>query len=163
MSKSTYIPLANITLQSSSQLVQFTNIPQFYNDLNFLIFANGSQNLSGRFRLNNLSGTSDYTSRGMGANTSGTTMATPINGNFGKLSEQSLAGTSQTLQINANIMGYSRAGIRKTIFSRANQEASATEFFANLLNQTAAVNSIQIFPSVGSWSAGSTFLLFGIE
>jgi len=157
----TYTPLANLTLGSAASSVTFGSIPATYKDLICVVVATGSVTLSGRVRLNGDS-TANYAYQRLTGTGSVATALSESSQNLGVLSILARASTTSALQMNINIIDYSATDKRKTIISRADEAAGATEAFSNSWGNTAAVTSVQIFTNTGNWAAGSTFALYGV-
>jgi hypothetical protein len=59
-------------------------------------------------------------------------------------------------------MDYSATDKHKTVLVRSNAASTGVEAIAQRWASTAAITSILVFPSTGSWAAGGTFSLYGI-
>ena len=157
----TYTPLANLTLGSASSSVTFSSIPATYTDLICIVVAKGSTTLEARVRFNADAGSNYFYLRRSGSGSTGSS-ATAASQTSGFLSAIAQATTTDALQMNINIMGYSATNTHTTIVSRADNAANGTEAFVNRWANTAAVTSVQILTSTGNWAAGSTFALYGV-
>jgi hypothetical protein len=157
----TYTPLANITLGSAAAIVTFGSIPATYRDLICIVTAKGSVSLQSRITLNSDTG-SNYNYQRMSGNGSFAGAVSAVNQTRGFLSAQSGPTSFDITQISINIMDYSATDKHKTIISRADAAALATEAFVNRWASTAAVTSVQIRTSTGNWAAESTFALYGV-
>ena len=157
----TYTPLATVTLASVSAAVTFSSIPANYRDLICTVVAPGSTTLQGRIRLNGDTG-ANYSYVRMSGSGSARTSVAAVSQTLGFLSGIAVATTANALQLSIEVMDYSATDKHKTILSRADQSTSGTEAFANRWANTAAVTSVRILTSTGSWAIGSTFSLYGI-
>lgn len=158
----TYTPLANVTLGASTGTVSFNSIPNTYRDLVCVVVALGSVNgFRGRFRFNN-SSTATYDYQYMAGNGTTGNAATANNQTVGWLSNNANGTTVSPLQFTINIMDYSVTDKHKTLLSRADSTTSSTEALVCRWANTAAVTSFQLLPQSGTWSAGSTFALYGV-
>ena len=160
MPSATYIPMANITLGSSAASVTFSSISQAYRDLVLVINATTSNNGNPRIRFNSDTG-SNYsqirmTGNGSAASSaSSTTYAGILTGDF------AYAGSSSNYIV--SVMDYSATDKHKTVLSRGNIAAAATEAIAGRWANTAAVTTITLDEfSGGTFSSGSTFALYGV-
>jgi hypothetical protein len=160
---STYEPIASYTLTSTSTGVTFSSIPQTYTDLVLVLNIKGSANSISCIRLNsNTSSIYSYTS--MSGNGSSAFSGRTPNNNF-MFIQDFASYTSTDFSYNAivNFMNYSNTTIFKSILSRANVASAGTEAFVNLWRNTAAINTILVFPNSGNFSIGSTLSLYGIK
>jgi hypothetical protein len=62
-----------------------------------------------------------------------------------------------------DFMNYSNTTTYKTVLSRAGNAGQATMANVNLWRSTAAINRVDIAPDTGTFSAGSTFTLYGVK
>jgi hypothetical protein len=158
----TYIPLANITLGTAASSVTFSSIPATYRDLVCVVVAQGSTTLDGRIRLNSDTGSKYQFVRMSGSGSAATSATSDAMETSGRLSAIAQATTTSALQMNINIMDYSATDKQKIIISQANNSANGTEAFANRVDITAAITTVQVLTSTGNWAIGSTFVLYGI-
>lgn len=156
MPTATYIPLQTITLGATASTVTFGSIPNTYKDLVLVVNGTstaGTNNMSSRF--NSDSG-SNYSSVFMGADTgtfSGTGSGTAIdNGAF----------TSNRTQTIVQLMDYSATDKHKTTLTRNNVPAQFVIAYAGRWANTSAVTTWTLLNSGASFSAGTTFSLYGI-
>ena len=158
----TYTPLQTITLGSTASSVTFASIPQTYRDLVLVLTALGSATLEGRVRLNSDSG-SHYHSVRMSGNGSSPTSASLGSQTSGSISTVATATTGGALQTELQVMDYSATNKHKTMLSRSGQSAVATEAVVLRWASTAAVTTVEILTSEGSFEIGATFSIYGIE
>jgi hypothetical protein len=156
----TYTPLANLTLGSAASSVTFSSIPATYSDLICVVLATGSTTLQGRIRLNSDTGL-NYEYVRMSSDGSGRSSVTASD-TSGFLSAIATARTTDSLQMNINIMNYALTNKNTTMIIRAGNAAVGTDALATTWRNTAAVTTIQILTSTGNWAVGSTFSLYGI-
>ena len=162
MPTATYTPLANVTLAATSTSITFGSIPATYRDL-VIVFqglAFGG-NYATRLRLNGDTG-SNYSFQRMSGNGSTAAASTGTSGTFLTLSVQADARETDRVQHYINLMDYSATDKHKTIISRADNSAQGTEAFAGRWANTAAITSVQIYPSANSFAIGTTVALYGI-
>ena len=161
---STYVPIQAITLGSTASSVAFSNIPQNFTDL--VLVCNGalsSGNQSIYMRINGDSA-SNYSYTRLTGN--GTTAASSRVANTTQAfiaAQFGMTATYETIII-SNIQSYSNTTTNKTIISRASTASLGTEATVNLWrsSSTAAITSLSVFPSSGTFASDCTFTLYGI-
>jgi hypothetical protein len=156
---STYTPIATTTLGSSTSSYTFSSIPSTYTDLVLIANLLPESSARVRFRVDGDTGSNySYTVlTGDGSTaTSGRFSSTYIDLFWANLP----SGWSNYI---FNFQNYSNTTTFKTILTRGN--SPAVETFANvgLWRSTSAIDSIEIFSSVGTFATGSTFTLYGIK
>jgi hypothetical protein len=164
MAATTYAPLANVTLASSTATVIFGSLPQNYRDLVLVIFglpAAGSG--SPLIRFNNDSG-ANYGYQAMGGNGSGfnsTGLATGDN-KVNVVYNTGFNTVGRACQITLNIMDYSTRDKHKAALVRSDQAAAGTDLFINRWTNIDPITSISMTLGADNWAAGSTFALYGV-
>jgi hypothetical protein len=152
----TYIALANITLGSSASSVSFSSIPATYRDVVLVADYAGSANAGTPLSIN-----------GSTANLSRVLIyAVPSEANTTTASDVNLGGIylgNRTLSI-CQFMDYSATDKHKTILLKAGTTPNTSEVVATAGRwaSTSAITTIGLAPSAGTFSAGSTFALYGI-
>jgi hypothetical protein len=160
MGTTTYTPLANITLGSSAASVTFSSISQAYRDLVLVVKPIASTGTNMLIRFNSDSG-SNYYRLGMYGDGSST-------GSFSETNTEVRSGaysypdTTANFQDILNIMDYSATDKHKTTLSRLGIASAGVETYATRWANTAAITSIAFTLSSGTYSAGSSFALYGI-
>lgn len=154
-----YTALATLTLSSAAATVTFGSIPAGYRDLQLIINASNTTTDSGTVtRVNGDSG-SNYTNvfmRGTGSSAlSGSGTAT----NIGGVDNYVTAGAMGTYEF----FDYSATDKHKTVLVRGGIAVDDTKAYAVRWANTAAITSIVLTPSGGSFAIGSTFDLFGVK
>lgn len=154
MPTSTYTPLANLTLTGSAATVTFSSIDQSYKDLVLVVQVN-AQNYTVSY-INNDSSNSYFAVHlvGTGSTATSATVTEPFINTGGGLSNQHIWSIY-------NFMDYSATDKHKTILAKFNRATSiglTTYRWAN----TAAITSIKVDAYIGSFSAGATFMLYGV-
>ena len=83
------------------------------------------------------------------------------------LFDQQLGSSTYYNATICDIADYSSTVKNKTIAAQSGVQPNTTNFFlffqSGLWRDTSAVNQISLFPVSGSFSAGSTFALYGIQ
>jgi hypothetical protein len=166
MATPTYIPLATVTLATSSSAVYFTSISQDYSDLVLVwdkVFSGDSNQVNTLLYFNGDS--SNYSTVFMYGDGSSAASGASAQQRLAFGSIYTTADTDST-QGTAQIIGYSATDKHKTTLFRANvigQNAVGAQAIASRWASTAAVTSLSISSSVDSFAAGATFKLFGIH
>lgn len=155
MPTNTYTALATLTLTSTDSEISFASIPATYRDLVLICSATAS---SGQDIVIKLNGDASNYSRvyayGSGSG-SGASGADSSNG-WGVVRT---SASNTVLQI----MDYSATDKHKTVLSRLNGASDyGTAMIAGRWASTAAVNAVSASVASGTFSAGSTFSLYGI-
>jgi hypothetical protein len=158
----TYEPIATTTLSTTSSLVTFSSISGSYTDLVLITSAKlTSGTTDATIRFNNDTG-SNYSCTilsGTGsAASSGRVTSDPwlYIDSYGALSTGSF-----NIAI-TNIMNYSNTTTYKSYLTRANNASLGTDAIVGTWRNTSAINRIDIFPQASTFTAGSTFTLYGI-
>jgi hypothetical protein len=160
--------LATLTLGSAQSTVTFSSIPATYRDLRLVIVADmtsGAEQM--RMRLNSDSTYSNYSGVGM-AGTGSSALSATWSGSAGygegsRIQYQAFQQASTSaVQTEINILDYSATDKHKTTLVRASKPAGGVDAIASRWASTSAVTSILLDMFSGSFTAGSTFSLYGI-
>ena len=154
---STYTPIATTTLGSAATSYTFSSIPGTYTDLVLVISNTATSSAVNPYIQYN--------------GDTGSMSATRVYGygtGYGSARDASafLIGDSTTTQNTfiVNIMNYSNTSSYKTAISRGSITDSSVTISVGVWRSTAAINSVKINQGGGvSFSAGSTFTLYGIK
>ena len=162
---STYTPIATTTLGSSAASYTFSSIPSSYTDLILVaqtIVTSGSSFSDVFLRFNGDTGSNYSNTYLLGLSPSSSVSGRAANvtvADCGYLSANSGNPNTRIIQI----MNYSNTTTNKTIISRgASVNSGQTIAYANLWRNTAAINSVLIYPQSGNYAAGTTLTLYGI-
>jgi hypothetical protein len=162
MPKKTYVQLNSITLAAASASVEFNNIPQNYRDLVLIINASTDAARFPRVVLNGDSGTTNYLRITMDGN--GTTAQSATGTvSFITISGNTNSDTSFAYQSITNFLDYSATDKHKTSLTRVGSVNSSVSAIASRWINTAAISRLQAILDAGTYSAGSTFAIYGIE
>jgi hypothetical protein len=167
MPSSTYTPLANITLSTTTAGVTFSSISQAYRDLR-LVFMGTTTSLANVLFQFNGDGTSTYSKIEMCARSASSTPLSQTNTtgsghiNWGNATSSSILSSGTV-----DIMDYSATDKHKPYLARsASQEGdgtySGTGFIAGRWANTSAITTLYVLPGAGSFAAGTTLTLYGI-
>jgi hypothetical protein len=163
---SAYKLISSVTLSTTTASLSFTSIPATYTDL-LLVW-------SGRTGKSATSDNAEISFNGSTANFSGRYLegsgsSTGQSGNFARFVGVDNAASSSASTFSNNmvyITNYAGSGI-KAFSADSVQENNATSaqitLNAGVWSDTAAITSIAITPSVGSFSIHSTAYLYGIS
>jgi len=158
MPEPTYTALATVTLGSSASSVTFSSIPATYRDLVVVISpttsVDGTEVL---MRVNGDTGSNYAFVYALGTGST-TFSAAGTAASFGLL----LGRTSRVTNVLVNLMDYSATDKHKTILQRDNDSGWTTVMRAGRWANTAAINTIVVSTSSGTFNSGSTFNLYGI-
>lgn len=149
----TYTPLANITLLSTTSSITFSSISQDYGDLVLVVYqtvvasTNEMQIYINSDTANNYSRVY-FEGNGTAASTSSSSI---VVGPY---------GTSVATTI-CNFIDYKATNKHKTVIARADNSGSAKVTAARWASNS-AITSITCSMPVNSWSAGTSFALYGI-
>lgn len=155
---STYTPIATQTLGSAAASVTFSSIPSTYTDLICVISGSFTSAQGVYVRFNNDSG-SNYSSTyllGNGSAASSNRSTSDVWTPLGYL------GTDQSNTI-FSVMNYANTTTNKTGIGRGNTAGALTFATVGLWRSTAAINRLDIQPTSGNITSGSTFTLYGIK
>ena len=157
----TYTPIQTQTLGSSASSVTFNSIPQTYTDL-ILVTQTKQVSASTYSGINfNADTGSNYSTTGLyGTGSSAISDKAPNRTAIYPFLDFS-ESTSDFLISTTHIMNYANTTTYKTVLMRANNASQGTEAAVGLWRNTSAITSVQ-FVSTGTFTAGSTFTLYGI-
>jgi hypothetical protein len=150
----TYTPLANVTLGATAATVTFGSIPATMRDLVVIVNGTTSSNVFTGLRFNSDSGSNYTFVRMFTGPTSNTDTRT-----YGLLTS---GNPTLTLNAIAQIMDYSATDKHKTVLVRSNIPADTVAAHAVRWANTAAITTVGVAAISGTWSAGTTFALYGI-
>jgi hypothetical protein len=163
----TYDPIATQTLGSTAASVTFSSIPGTYTDLMLVIVPASSAQKDIDVRFNGDTNT-NYSGTILTGNGSTATSIRFTNNTSGYITYY--GATTTTLGNSVfivNFMNYSNTTTYKTLLARSNNASTGVDLTVNMWRNTAAITSIQIGPNLqqgtNTWSAGSTFTLYGIK
>ena len=165
-SGSTYTPIATTTLGTASASVTFNSIFSAYTDLVLVMnWATTSGSAGAAMRVGNGSPDSgnNYSQTYMEAFLSGAISGRETNTSTFYISEND-GGTNDMTII--HLMNYANTNTYKTFLMRGNHEYTST-FWETILDvglwrSTAAINTVNFWTTTSSFTAGSTFTLYGI-
>lgn len=159
MAVSAYEVISTQTLGSAAASVTFSSIPQMYTDLVLVLRGTSTVDDTVMMQFNSDTG-SNYSWTQLGAD--------PGSGVFSSRASSVASiriGYQNTAQSNhiAQIMNYSNATTHKTNLSRSNKSADDVRAIVGLWRNTAAITSVTVIQTGGSFSTGFTFSLYGIK
>jgi hypothetical protein len=153
----TYEKIATTTASGGSTSVTLSSIPATYTDLVLVMAGSNSANSDLRMRFNGDTG-SNYSATvlfGDGSSAS----------SFRESNQTSFYGAFGSAQSNniINIQNYANTTTYKTALTRANMPGVYVFEIAQLWRSTAAINSVTLFVTSGSYNSDVTFTLYGIK
>jgi len=162
---STYTPIATTTLGSAAASYTFSSIPGTYTDLVLIGLTNNSVgNNQVYIRVGNAtvdSGSNYSYTELYGDGTSAVSSRSSSQTNL-LIGLTDATTTSPNSNFIANIQNYSNTTTYKTVISRSNAPARASEAIVGLWRSTSAINIITLSAGSSTIIAGSTFTLYGI-
>lgn len=166
------VPIASNQPSSGTGVVTFSNIPQIYQDLRMVAYVRDTQTgtdaSTSYYYLNNNTGSSNYSytnlyGNGTSAISDRATNAPYWNNNAAIPRAGTTTGTFGVIAL--DIFNYTNVTTFKTGLSRSACDlngSGATYLTAMLWRQTAAINTISFYPTIG-FADGTTVTLYGIR
>lgn len=161
MATNTYVVLDTKTLVSAVSSVTFSPIPQGYTDL--ILVASGTAtagNVNANLRFNGDS-SALYSDTYMSGTGSAAQSSRHSNQTFMYLQGYGWWDQSQGNDI-VHIMNYSNTTTFKTVLSRANFSNNGVSATVGLYRSTNAITSIEFRADSSTFTAGSTFTIYGV-
>jgi hypothetical protein len=162
MGTPTYTPLANITLGSSASSVTFGSIPSSYRDLVVVVSANATANSTQLFARYNSDSSSSYPAQRMSGNGASTSAIFSTSPTYVPFTTIPRINTTGRYMGRLQVMDYSATDKHKTSLVRSDESEDGTEAWVSRWPSTSAINSILLYAPSNSFTAGSTFALYGI-
>lgn len=156
MATPTYTLIDSEVLASAASSVTFDNIPQDYRDLILVHSGLASANTTILGQFNSDTGSNYSTIRMRGDGSSATSFITT-----GTSFQAGFVGTALNL-VQLQIMDYSATDKHKTVLQRSDRADLYTNAVANRWASTSAITAITLDGQGKTFSAGSTFYLYGI-
>ena len=159
----TYTPLATLTLSASAASVTFSSISQAYRDLVLVVQLKSSAVANVYVRPNSDATTANYSQVYMGGSGTAAYSASATSNPGFMLTGLSNPDATNLWNAKLDLMDYSATDKHKTALVRADDASEGTLAQASRWASTAAVTSLVITTNTATtWSAGSTFSLYGI-
>ena len=157
----TYTPIASITLGANAPSVTFSSIPSTYTDLVMTVATISSTTNYPYVVLNGDTGT-NYSKTWLTGTGSAASSGRDTSTAISYITANAASTTSSGFISIVHFMNYSNSTTNKTFLSRSNNAGSGVDLQVNLWRNTSAITSVQILANTGTFSAGSTFNLYGI-
>jgi hypothetical protein len=165
----TYTPIASVTLNSTTSSYTFTNIPQNYTDLivvGQVLSTQAAATDVGQMQFNGDTST-NYSAtyvRGPGG-TVAATSSRSSNVGYIYCGEWPAASTTTTTYslFKINISNYANTSVYKSVLLESGSPSNYMDMGGGLWRSLSAINSIKIFPTSGSFAAGTTLSIYGIQ
>lgn len=156
----TYDKIATNTLGSATSTVTFSSIAGTYTDLVLIMNSNSnSGTIDSVMRYNGDTGTNYSWTELQGDGTSATSARFSTQ-NYIYTMNQYTSSISTSI---ISIQNYSNTTTNKTALIRNNNAAAYVNAAVGLWRSTAAITSVTLLSTAGSYAAGSTFTLYGIK
>lgn len=163
MPTTTYTPLANLTLSSSAASVTFSSISQVFRDLVLVMQLKSSSGAACFVRPNNDATSANYSLIYMYGNGGGAASGSSASDPGFALTYGSNPDSTNLWNARLDIMDYSATDKHKMALIRVDEVTESTLAQASRWASTSAITSLVVVPNSGpTWSAGSTFALYGI-
>ena len=161
---STYTPIASQTLTSTAATVTFNSIPQNFTDLRIVVLAGASASGNAFSMTFNGDTGSNYSQTELYGNGSSALSARRANQSNLVISG-SRVGVVTAIQnmFTIDIQSYSNSTIFKSILNRQNDASNFTMAVVGLYRSTSAITSLTLTADITTFTAGSTFNLYGIQ
>ena len=156
----TYDKIATTTLGSATSTVTFSSISGSYTDLVVIFDGNLSAAGTCSLRNNNDSG-NNYSQINMVGTGSSVVVQKTGNHNSHRIYDVFASSNARNTQI-FNINNYSNTTTYKTTLLRGSDSSGEVGATISLWRSTAAINRLDFVNGAGTWSAGSTFTIYGI-
>lgn len=157
---STYSPIATTTLSSAASTITFSSIPNTYTDLRLTIVATSSAS-NIYINFNSDTGSNYSVTRIDGDGSAASSVAQS------NLSEARLYGLNSSTPTFYTMDIFSYAGsTNKTFLAESNGDLNGSGFvrrYVELWRNTAAINTILLTASGGTFSTNTTATLYGIK
>lgn len=153
----TFTPLQTVTLAGGETSVTFASIPAIYRDLIIQGTTKAGAEIALLTGFNGDTTSANYYSHYMLGN--GSTASVTSSSGSRLISSTSTSFSTFQLQI----QDYSATDKDKVYLSRADVSSAFTYALIGRWDNTAAINSVAIFTAGNSFSANTTFSIFGIE
>lgn len=167
MPTATYTALANLTLSTAAQTVNFTSINGKYKDLCLVTVLTSSISNPSYIRINNDSTANAYKTVTLAANGTGLTSTANPATSLMYLDSGGYTSSIPTLNI-THFLDASSTDKFKLVLSKNNKGSAistgqSSALICGIWSNTAAISSISITHSnTPGFSAGSTFALYGV-
>ncbi len=156
----TYDKIAAYTVPSAASSYTFSSIPSTYTDLVLIMSATSNSGTIDSFiRFNGDTG-SNYSWTELSGNGSAAASSRFSSQTYIYAFNQYTASASPII---INVQNYANITTNKTALIRGNNAGNYLTAAVGLWRSTAAINSLGIISSAGSFAAGSTFTLYGIK
>jgi hypothetical protein len=154
-------PIAWQSLSSTASSVTFSSIPGTYRDLYLVINASTTALAHIRFTANGDTATNYHGVNMYGDGSTAGSYATASQ-TAGYVTTTAHANTGAPTMATMNILDYSATDKHKTFMHRTSKAALGADANVWRWASTAAITTLNFYPSAGSFEAGSTFALYGI-
>jgi len=168
MTTNTMVAIQTVTLGSSQSSITFGTggtIPQTYTDLMIVCSPTNNQSINTADLTLNFNGDTTsglYSRTVLMANGSSAISSRTSGNNIMYLTFYAAPSSGNPSTWIVNVQNYANATTYKTVLARGNNAASGIDATVGLWRNINAITSILVSNTVGTFSAGSTFTLYGI-
>lgn len=158
----TYEAIFTETLASAQASVTFSSISGAYTDL-VIAIASASTGTGSEFQMRFNSDTgSNYSRTSLGGNGTSALSSRASNATKIQIESSTGMGTGQATTL-INVMNYANTSTYKTALLRASDAGKYAYAVVGLWRSTSAITSIDIINEISTFTAGSTFSLYGVK
>jgi hypothetical protein len=157
--------LANLTLTGTQSSISFSGFAATYRDLYIVASANTpgvNAFYSVRFNSDTGANYSIETLYGAGSTGAGGFLGFTQTSLVAGGAQNAELGSTRLASLQLDIFDYAQTNKRKVSMSRTASSGNSINSWVGTWHNTAAITSIQLFPSTGSFAAGNTFTLYGV-
>jgi hypothetical protein len=156
--------ISSQTLGSTASSVTFSSIPGTYRDLFLVVSGTISSGTGSFYLIFNGDMTNSY-STNVTIEGNGTTAASYLQGAWfgmwGPYGNTTAFGSSNSIH-SINLMDYSATDKYKPVLMKSGNSANVAAVIAGRWASTAAITSLGVYATSSTFTAGSTFYLYGI-
>jgi hypothetical protein len=163
MATNTYIALATVTPSATATFLVMSSIPATYTDL--VLVGNNFKSAGGSARItfNSDSTSGLYSQTVLYGNGTNALSGRETNVNYFYIMDYLNTSTTNSNQSVTHIMNYANTSVFKSVIDRAGVADTGTVLSTGLWRNTAAINRIDISTGGGTFDAGTSFTLYGIQ
>jgi len=161
-----FTPIQSVTLTSAQSTVTFSNLDQSYTDLQIVMNAavsSGTADVYLKLGTNSIDTGTNYGYSILRGNGSAVAASSPSNTTYIDLCGATAINTTFGFTSTINLMNYSNSIYYKNAIIRSTNAANGSDAINGTWRSTTPINVIQLSPSASTFSAGSTFSLYGIR
>jgi hypothetical protein len=159
---STMIPIFSLTLGAATQTVSLQNIPQDYTDIVLVSVFGATSGMDIHIRFNGDSNASNYGTVRMFSQSAGAFSSRVTDAGIQPRTSLNQTAGALSCILRTNIMNYKSTSMYKPVIGRYDF-VGQTEQHAGTWMSTAAINKIELVALANTFTAGSSFTIYGIK